>query len=277
MTKKGNTSMRSLSRSSGVVVLAACIASFCRIGSAQEETTSLMDTARNELRATGLSDKEVAIRVKIVENVATLKAYYPHADGGRPEYRNPKHWKLNHDGSYIPVGKPSEAICDLWQTESGIRCAKLSALVMLKAVIDVADAKRRAELDTMLQDKVIPNELPKKGMGTFFAKPTPKHGTIFETAELLPGDEVWFENPYFDRLSGSLKRRYIGQEGHHVFYIGDGKVMDMYSREPSSVEDFRKTFVRWKSVRIVAKRENRKPKAEEFQIKAVRRVIVTQD
>ena len=50
--------------------------------------------------------------------------------------------------------------------------------------------------------------------------------------------------------------------------------MDMYSRKPLSVENFRKTFLRWKSVRIVAEQEQREPKAKDFQIKAVRRVIV---
>ena len=246
---------------------------FCRSGWSQERTAGLLDTAREELRAVGISEKEIQVRLKIVENVATVRAYYPHADGGRPEYRNSKYWKLNQDDSYIPRGSPTQAIRDLWQTESGIRCAKLSALVMLKAMIDVADAKRLAELDDMLQGKVIPNGLPGKGIGTLFDKPNPKSGEIFQTAELLPGDEVWFKNPYFERLSRSLQRRYVGQEGHHVFYIGGGKVMDMYSREPLPVEEFRKTFLRWKSVKIVAEKEQCQPKAVDFQIKAVRRVI----
>ena len=226
------------------------------------------------LRATSLSEKEIQLRLKIVENVATVKAYYPHADGGLPETRNSRYWKLNQDGSYIPRGSPTKAIRDLWRTESGVRCAKLSALVMLKAMIDVADEKRLAELDDMLRGKVIPNELPNKGIGTIFYKPDPKQGKIFQTAELIPGDEVWFENPYFVRLSRSLQQRYVGQEGHHVFYIGGGKVMDMYSRRPLAVEDFRKTFLGWKSVRIVAAKEQSEAKAADFQIKAVRRVIV---
>ncbi len=246
---------------------------FCQSGWSQERMVPLLDVARAELRAAGLSEKEIQVRLKIVKNVATVKAYYPHADGGPPEYRNPKYWKLNQDDSYIPLGSPTEAIRDLWRTKSGIRCAKLSALVMLKAMIDVADAKRLAELNAMLQGKVIPNELPSKGIGTLFKKPSPKKGTIFQTVELLPGDEVWFENPYFEHLSRSLQRRYVGQEGHHVFYIGGGKVMDMYSRKPLSVEDFRKTFLQWKSVKIVAEQERHEPTAADFQIKAVRRVI----
>jgi hypothetical protein len=256
----------------GAVLAAGLVV--CRSGWSREQTAGLLDAAHRELRAAGLSEKETQLRLKIVENVATVKAYYPHADGGRPEKRNPQFWTTNRDGSYIPRENATQAIRDLWQTESGIRCTKLSTLVMLKAMIDVADASRIAELDKMLQGKVIPDDLPKKGIGTLFDKPTAKNGAIFQPAELLPGDEVWFENPYFRRLSSTLQRRYVGQEGHHVFYIGGGKVMDMYSREPLPIEDFRKTFLHWKSVKIAANEEHREPKAADFQIKAVRRVIV---
>jgi hypothetical protein len=266
--------MRNLSALYIGIGLAAGALLFCRSGWAQEATAGLVDAASKELRAAKLSEKEIQVRLKIVENVATLKAYYPHADGGRPESRNSKYWKLNEDGSYIPRGSAMQAIRDLWQTESGIRCAKLSAIVMLKAMIDVADEKRLAELDDMLQGKVIPNELPNKGIGIFFDQPAPKKGKTFQPEELLPGDEVWYENPYFKRLSRSLQQKYVGQEGHHVFYIGGGNVMDMYSRKPLSVEDFRKTFLQWKSVRIVAEQEQSEPKAADFQIKAIRRVIV---
>ena len=221
--------MRNVSALRRAAVLAAASLLFCRCGWPQERTAKLLDAAREELHATRLSEKEIQIRLKIVENVATLKAYYPHADGGRPERRNPRYWKPNEDGSYVPRGSATQAIRDLWRTESGIRCSKLSALVMLKAMIDVADAQRLAALDDMLRGKVIPNELPHKGIGTLFDKPAPKEGAIFQTAELLPGDEVWFENPYFARLSRALQRKYVGQEGHHVFYIGGGRVMDMYS------------------------------------------------
>ena len=256
------------------MVLVAVALFFCRSGWSQAGAIELIGAARQELQAAKLPEKEVQVRLKIIENVAGLKAYFPHADGGRPEIRNPKYWKANKDGSFIPVGRPTEAIRDLWRTVSGIRCAKLSALVMIKAMIDIADEKRLAELDEMLQGKVIPNELPNRGVGTLFAKPDPKNGGIFQVAELIPGDEIWFDNPYFDLIGSSLKPRYYGQEGHHVFYIGGGKVMDMYSREPQSIENFRKTFLYWQSVKIGAELAKRKPRAEEFQIKRVCRVIV---
>jgi hypothetical protein len=77
----------------------------------------LLNAAREELRAARLSEKEIQVRVKIVENVATVKAYYPHADGGRPESRNSRYWKLNRDGSYIPRGSPTVIVHTLGSNE----------------------------------------------------------------------------------------------------------------------------------------------------------------
>jgi hypothetical protein len=49
----------------------------------------------------------------------------------------------------------------------------------------------------------------------------------FQSFELLPGDEVWFDNPYWD-LAAMWGRNYGGEEGSNVFYIGDGKIMNLY-------------------------------------------------
>ncbi len=238
----------------------------------KNQLKQLLIVAKEELQSRKLSDKEVQLRLKIVEDVATVKAYFPHVLSGPPEYRNPKFWKQNDDGYYVPRDKASDAIRDLWKTKSGIRCHKLSTLVMLKGLIDVSSEKQLARLDTKLAGKVIPSDLPDEGVGDLFEEPEPKDGGVFHEGEFLPGDEVWFDNPYFDRLESEQQSDYRGQEGHHVFYIGGGKLMDMYSREPISIEDFRHTFLRWASVRIVAKRDDVEPKADEFQIKQVRRV-----
>ncbi|HEY1599466.1 MAG TPA: hypothetical protein VGG64_07680 [Pirellulales bacterium] len=243
-----------------------------QIGS--KELAALLETARDELETADLSEKEIELRLKIVESVATVKAYFPHAYRGRPEYRNPKFWVQNDEGSFVPRRSPTASIRDLWRTESGVRCHKLSTLVMLKGLIDTADAKKLAELDELLRDKVIPNDLPDEGVGTLFEQPDPEEGDVFQAEEFLPGDEVWFDNPYFDQLSAELQSRFHGQEGHHVFYVGGGQVMDMYSREAIPIEDFRDSFLHWGSVTIVAEEEDLEPTADEFQIKSVRRVIV---
>lgn len=239
-----------------------------------KELRELLQVARDELRAAKLADEEVKLRLKIVESVATVKSYFPRAYRGRPETRNSEYWKLNDEGSYIPRGTPTEAISDLWKTTSGIRCRKLSTLVLLKGLIDVSDKEQLAELNTMLKGKVIPNDLDDDGIGTLFEKPEPKKGEIFEQEEFLPGDNVWFDNPYFDELSRKNQSKYRGQEGHHVFYIGGGKVMDMYSREAISIADFRKTFLTWGSVETVAEADDVTPKAKDFQVKYVRRVLL---
>src|SRR5262249_602877 len=71
------------------------------------ELSDLLDVARDELRAAGLPAREVQLRLKIIEDVATLKAYFPHV-GGRPEKRNSKYWTHNEEGDYVPRGKPTE-------------------------------------------------------------------------------------------------------------------------------------------------------------------------
>jgi hypothetical protein len=234
----------------------------------------LLDTARDELRVAGRSPKDVQVRLKIIENVATVKAYFPHADGGRPEMRNPEYWSKNDDGDYVPRQKPSESIKDLWRTASGIRCRKLSTLVMLKALIDVSDSKQLVDLDHMLFGKVSPNEIPNDGIGILFEKFGPKHGQAFRNDEFLPGDEIWFDNPYFEQLSKKLQAKYRGQEGHHVFYVGGGNVMDMYGRESIPIEHFRSSFLKWGSVKTATRDQEKEAKAEDFQVKAIRRVIV---
>ena len=50
---------------------------------------------------------------------------------------------------------------------------------------------------TMLEGKVIPNELPRQRDRDAVRKTGCQDREIFQTEELLPGDEVWFENPYF--------------------------------------------------------------------------------
>src|SRR5579871_1160413 len=198
-------------RTAWCVFMGASTLSLCSIGFVQErgsvygwessksgrkisaaELERVLDEAREELEAAKLSEQEIRLRLKIVESVATVKSYFPHVIGGPPETRNSKYWEENDDGSYVPRGRPTEAIKDLWRTTSGIRCHKLSTLVMLKGLIDVSDAKQLSQLDEMLRGKVIPNDLPDEGVGTLFERPEPKEGEIFQAEEFLPGDEVWF-------------------------------------------------------------------------------------
>src|SRR5437868_3018495 len=80
-----------------VFVLIAVTPSVAKTGEAAEESDDaslpqLLKVAQAELQEANLSKKEIELRVKVDENVATVRAYFPRADGGRPEMRNPKFW-----------------------------------------------------------------------------------------------------------------------------------------------------------------------------------------
>ncbi len=261
------------------------LSAFCSPIVAQSENTvnqrrerdsldQLLEVAKAELTKAKLSAAEVRLRLAIVKNVATVKSYFPHADGGRPEMRNTKYWMENDDGYFVPRGKPTEAIKDLWRTTSGIRCHKLSTLVMLKGLIDISDDAQLARLDEQLRGKVIPTDLTDEGIGEFFEWQREDDGYSNDGQSFLAGDEVWFDNPYFDRLKEREQSRYRGQEGHHVFYVGGGQVMDMYSRVPEPIDEFRKSFLSWSSVRKIAEREQVEPTVDDFVIKEIRRAKV---
>src|SRR4051812_32669907 len=102
-------------RKSRCLILGAVVLSLFAIGNAngrEKKSTGLdrrsaklariIESARKELQTAKLSEKEIELRLKIVVNAATVKSYYPHADGGRPETRNSKYWVQNDDGSYVP-------------------------------------------------------------------------------------------------------------------------------------------------------------------------------
>jgi hypothetical protein len=52
----------------------------------------------------------------------------------------------------------------------------------------------------------------------------------YNDIDLLPGDEIWFRNPYYFDLSEDEQEKYPGEQGSNVFYIGDGKVVSVYGR-----------------------------------------------
>lgn len=163
----------------------------------------LENISRN-MRDQGVPEAEISTRIQLLRNVRTGETYFP--DGpDKPEIRNPEHWKENEHGSYVPNGSAVEAIRDLWRTKNGIQCNKYSKFAMIKTVIDNADARQLALLDEVLDGLEIPNELPSGGVDMFYESMEPKNGEYFDESELLPGDQIWFENPYMDRLSSGQR------------------------------------------------------------------------
>ena len=63
-------------------------------------------------------------------------------------------------------------------------------------------------MNGFLGRKVIPDELPNKGYDILWKR-------HYETDRLLPGDQVWFDNPFFER-GRELFREQFQQEALHA-------------------------------------------------------------
>jgi hypothetical protein len=162
----------------------------------------ILDDARRTLKATSLTTAEQQVRLCAVEAAMTGTVGGPDEDN--PEVRNPNFWTLSPQG-YVAAGNRTavEAIDDLWTVHQRdgvpvprIWCYEYSLLVMTRAHIQYFhNAHSDAGLAAMcrlLGHKSFPDGLPNEGEGVFWK--TRRSG-----ADLLPGDQVWFENPYYAR------------------------------------------------------------------------------
>lgn len=109
-----------------------------------------------------------------------------------------------------------------------IACNGGSAAVIIKAVIAAALLKagiREVSPGTLPNTELIRairqaiRDYYSDKSNQFFEKQRNEKG--FKEGDLLPGDQVWFYNPYY-------KEHFTGEQGSNVFYIGDGKVIELY-------------------------------------------------
>lgn len=229
---------------------------------------------REEMRQAGLSESEIRFRLKILENVHTGKVYFPDPKKNLPEKRNSAFWEETADG-YIPRGDASDSINDLWKSRNGIQCYKYSSIIMLKTHLDVANPTRRRELNETFKGKVLPNDLESEGDGMFYEDLTPRNGDTFGVDELLPGDQIWFENPYYKRLKPGRRgdEDFTGEQGSNIFYAGDGKVISIYGGSVMSLDAYRQGMLGWNTVSAWNKFRDPDASKDDFQIKSVRRPI----
>jgi hypothetical protein len=213
----------------------------------------ILDDATGILNKAPLCDAERQVRLNVIEAVLTGTAAVP--DDDNPEVRNPNFWTLSEDG-YVAAEKSTavEAIADLWVVHDNdevptprIWCYKYSSLVMAKAYLqyfrDTENYAGLAAMNDLIGHRVFPGELPNGGEGVLWTK-------RLGNANLLPGDQVWFNNPYFDRGRELIRQRAYeealrdgrsaaeaatlsekaadsaaaGEEGSNVFYLGNNRV-----------------------------------------------------
>ncbi|HJT32978.1 MAG TPA: RHS repeat-associated core domain-containing protein [Pirellulales bacterium] len=232
-------------------------------------TKADVENAEKEMRQAGLSETAIWIRLRILEN--TNRGLVRFGDK-----RNPEMWE-EKDGQYVPKKgvKPLDAINDLWQSPGNqIQCKKYSSLIIIKSYADaVDDDELRDQINEQMTGKVIPNDLINEGEGELFQVKRDPTGPGFSENDLLPGDQVWFENPYYEQLTPQQRRlaRYRGEEGSNVFYIGDGKVLAIYpdrngTHHVYTIEEYRRRMMSFHSVRDHFPNAN----PSDFQIRRVR-------
>jgi hypothetical protein len=212
----------------------------------------ILDRAREILQKTAVTVAEREVRLQVLKAVLTGTVIRP--DDDYPEMRNPKHWILSNDTFVVAPGStPIEAIADLWVAHENdgvpiprIRCYKYSSLTLIEGFIqyfrETGNAAGLAALNRLLADRIIPQGLPNHGNDLLWKNHPP-------SGRLLPGDQVWFDNPFFDRGRELIRREaydqavregkspaaataagnatteslIAGEEGSNVFCLGDDK------------------------------------------------------
>jgi hypothetical protein len=218
------------------------------------EHEQILARARDILKQAGVDDAEREVRLLALKGVMTGIVIRP--DDDDPDVRNPKHWTLVDDAFVVALNStPVEAITDLWVVHENdgvptprIRCYKYTSLVIINAYIQyfrqTGNAAGLIAINRLIGHRSIPQGLPNCGDGLLWTR-------RMGSENLLPGDQVWFDNPYYDRGQKLIyKEKYeqainegqspaeatatakvitasliASEEGTNVFYLGDGKII----------------------------------------------------
>ncbi len=212
---------------------------------------AILDRAGEILTEAGVSAGERLVRLQVVR--ATLTGTVIRATGDYPEMRNPHYWELVNNRFVVMDGRsPAEAVADLWTPHHHdgvpiprIRCLKYSSLMLIQGYVqhfrETGDEAGLDALDRLIGDRVIPQELPDSGDNILWRRHP-------GGSKLLPGDQVWFDNPFYDKGRSFYHKRFLrealaagkpraealeeaddaaaamtaGEEGSNSFYLGDG-------------------------------------------------------
>ena len=162
----------------------------------------ILTRAREILKNAAISEAEREVRLQVVRATLTGVAIRP--DDDYPEIRNPRYWADLGDEFVVAPGSPAvDAIADLWVVHENdgvpiprIRCYKYSTLILIEGYIQyfrhTGNAAGLAALNRLIGSRKIPNALPNHGDDLLWKRRLGGN-------DLLPGDQVWFDNPFFDR------------------------------------------------------------------------------
>ncbi len=226
-----------------------------QIGSSLQLTTDqerILSRAREILKKAALGEAEQEVRVQVLK--ATLTGTVIRPDDDYPEMRNPRHWTLSNDEFVVAAeSAPVEAIADLWVVHENdgvpiprIRCNKYSSLILIQGYIqyfcETSNMAGLSALNRLIGHRTIPRGLPNGGEDLLWKR-------RLGSGCLLPGDQVWFDNPFFERgreliheeiyqqairagksskdaaasADATTESLTAGEEGSNVFCLGDDK------------------------------------------------------
>ena len=217
------------------------------------EQQRILESARSTLKHTSLSSAEQQVRLCAVE--AAISGTVVGPDDDNPEVQNPKFWTLTEEGYVVAANSTAvEAIDDLWTVHQDdgvpvprIWCYKYALLIMARAYVqhfhNTHSDAGLAAMNSLIGHNVIPGGVPNGGEGVLWK-------TRRGNADLLPGDQVWFENPYFARGRELIRQiayaeavsdgrsagqaaaiaeetadnAAAGEQGSNVFFLGENQV-----------------------------------------------------
>jgi hypothetical protein len=210
-----------------------------------------------------ITPEQAALRLLLLESIRDSAFKLPNPRRGRQEFpletlQSAADYQLLWSRSAPPD------VC-VW-------CNPLSRIFPIKANIDLA-GNDRAKLAKL--DKVLKTFWTARGKNPFLrdVPGAPKDNRKgFQKNELLPGDQIWFENPYA-RLIGDAEweaRGFRGEEGSNVFYLGDGRIINIYhSHVIKTIEEKQMSMMggsNWPSVDYAVAEQKKNPKAYEKMI-----------
>jgi hypothetical protein len=113
----------------------------------------------------------------------------------------------------------------------------------------------------------------------YYARPR----TEFDEEDLIPGDIIWFQNPFYllltpdDWTRSGLSDEFAGERGSNVVYLGSylgsGEVIDPYKREIKSIAQVKREMAGWQSVRYVYATARRDPKKARVYGAAIKKLF----
>ena len=212
----------------------------------------ILTRAGEILTQAGVHGAPQQLRLQVIRATMTGTTIRPGDD--YPEARNPRHWTMDvaADAFVVaPTSTPVEAIDDLWVVHENdgvpiprIRCLKYSSLIFIEGFIQyfraTGNAAGLAALNRLIGGREIPGGLPNGG-----------HELLWQQRDggdhLLPGDQVWFDNPFYKTGKKLLREQSyqqalrdgqapaaaaatadaavealtVGEEGSNVFFLGD--------------------------------------------------------